>query len=443
MFVNLLVLRITIVKCRPLVFLLVACSFFHLHSFSQYSEYYEKNFLRFENYVYQENIKTVQLTRIGLQISNPVIELNDTARLLLSFDDFGNELKNYSYTVIHCDANWQASDLDPLDYIDGFHEQYIRDYDYSFGTIAQFTHYQAILPSDNFKLTKSGNYLLKVYVDHPDSLVLTHRFMVTDIKINIQPSITRSSIVKLMDTQHEIQFSVTYPGYTISNPYSEIKAVLTQNSRWDNAKANLKPTFLKPEELLYKYTSETSFTAGNEFHYFDIQNLRYYSDQVKKITYEYKQNQVYLFSDEVRKYKAYSSMRDINGRYVININNAQNSAIEADYAYVHFKLPYDEEIKGADVYLFGELTNWRIDKNYRMNYSHENFSYDAALFLKQGYYEYEYVLVNSKGQIDDTYFEGSFYQTENEYAIYIYHRAPGSRYDQLIGYETFSSTGLY
>jgi hypothetical protein len=188
---------------------------------------------------------------------------------------------------------------------------------------------------------------------------------------------------------------------------------------------------------------ETSFEAGNEFRYFDFQNLRYFSDRVKTITYESKQNHVYLFADEVRKYKAYSTMRDINGRYVIHVGLGTDHGIEADYAYVHFKLPYDDEIKGADVYVFGEISNWGIDKAYKMKYSPENFSYDASLFLKQGYCEYQYVLVDSKSKIDNTYFEGSFYQTENNYTIYVYHRQIGSRYDQLIGFETFNSNGLY
>lgn len=436
--------NIPLFKRRSLAWMLV--TFFFLWnepSFSQDGEYYNKNYLRYENYIYAEDIRTVRLHRFGFEMLDPVIELNDTIRLLLSFDDFGKELKNYTYTVIHCDANWQPSDLNPFDYIEGFQEQYIRDYQYSFGTITQYTHYSAIVPNDNFKLTKSGNYLLKVYVDDPDSLVLTRRFMVTDLKVNLKATIKRSSIVKYMDAQQEIDFSVLYAGYPIVNPIDEIKVVLTQNSRWDNAKTNLKPVFLKPDELVYDYTTETSFEGGNEFRYFDIQNLRYFSDRVKKITYENKENHVYLFSDEVRKYKAYSSMRDINGKYVVHVNMGSNSGIEADYAYIHFKLPYDEELKGSDVYVFGELTNWTIDKAYRMKYNPANFSYDAVLFLKQGYIEYQYVLVNNKGSIDDTYFEGSFYQTDNTYTIYVYHRQLGTRYDQLIGYDSFKSNGLY
>ena len=407
-------------------------------------DYYNKIYLRYENYIYADNIKTVRLHRLGFEMSEPVLELNDnTTSLELSFDDFGTTLKNYSFTVIHCDADWQPSDLNPFDYIEGFQEQYIRDYQYSFGTYVQYTHYKVNFPNDNFKLTKSGNYLLKVYLDDPDSLVLVRRFMVTDLKVSVKGSVKRSSIVKNMDEQHEVHFSILYSGYNIVNPIEEIKTVLVQNSRWDNAKTDLKPLFLKPNELVYDYTAETTFEAGNEFRYFDFQNLRYYTDRVKTITYESKQNHVYLFSDKVRKYKSYISGRDINGAYVIHVNLGNDSGVEADYAHVHFKLPYDEEIQGADVYIFGGLTDWRIDTMYKMKYSAENFSYDASIFLKQGYYEYEYVLVDDKGKIDDTYFEGSFYQTEDKYTVYVYHRQPGSRYDQLIGMEIFNSTGLY
>jgi hypothetical protein len=267
--------------------------------------------------------------------------------------------------------------------------------------------------------------------------------MVSDLKVKIKGSVKRSSIVKYMYEQQQLDFAVLYASHPITNPYEEIKVVITQNSRWDVARTNLKPVFLKPNELVYEYMPETSYEAGNEFRYFDIQNLTYFSDRIKKITYENRENHVYLFSDEIRKHKAYSSMRDINGRYVINVNMGTDSGIEADYAYVHFKLPYDDEIKGADVYVFGELSNWNISNANKMHYSPENFSYDATLFLKQGYYEYQYILADAKGKTDYQYFEGNFYQTENNYNVYVYHRQPGSRYDQLIGVDIYSSKDMY
>jgi hypothetical protein len=54
--------------------------------------------------------------------------------------------------------------------------------------------------------------------------------------------------------------------------------------------------------------------------------------------------------------------------------------------------------------------------------------------MKQGYYNYEYAFLKD-GTTDGTasYFEGSHYETENDYMILIYYRNPQDRYDRLMG----------
>ena len=87
-----------------------------------------------ENAVFREEIKTVQLYREGFELSSPVLELGSGDRLILSFDDMSDQVKNYYYTVLHCDPEWNESNLMQTDYIDGFGENPIEDYARSFNT---------------------------------------------------------------------------------------------------------------------------------------------------------------------------------------------------------------------------------------------------------------------------------------------------------------------
>ena len=95
-----------------------------IHSSSQEKIFYNK--------IFKENIKTVLLHKDGWELSYPIIELNGDDKMNLSFDDLDNDIKNYSYTIIHCDYEWKESRLSQSDYIDGFTENPIEDYAYSY-----------------------------------------------------------------------------------------------------------------------------------------------------------------------------------------------------------------------------------------------------------------------------------------------------------------------
>ena len=69
-----------------------------------------------------------------------------------------------------------------------------------------------------------------------------------------------------------------------------------------------------------------------------------------------------------------------------------------------------------------------------MAYDYPNKAYVANLYVKQGYYNYQYVfLPNNQKTGDETVIEGNHFETENEYTIYIYNREPGTIFDKLIG----------
>jgi hypothetical protein len=405
-------------------------------------DYYGDNAIRYEDRIYKKSIRTVELRDENFRLSQPILQLGSDEKLKLSFDDLDADLKNYSFSLIHCNANWEPSDLISSEYIDGFTDNVINDYRYSFNTLQLFTHYNAFFPNSSMRITRSGNYLLKVYADgNPENIVITRRFLVYDNKVSVTCRVQQASIIEDRNYKQELDFTILQNNYQISNPYNDLKIVITQNNRWDNMKTDLKPVFVKDGELVYDYDQENVFAGGNEFRFFDIKSIRYHSEKVMDTKIDSAGNQVILYPEEKRAFKRYYSQSDINGDFYIRAQDAgNNSEAEADYCYVHFFLPYDEVLTSGNLYVFGAYNSWTCNKENLMRYNDERRGYECTLLLKQGYYNYEYAfLKDGAASADETLVEGSHYETENDYSIYVYHRKQGTFYDQLIGVKHVNS----
>ncbi len=406
------------------------------------SDYYKSNYLRYDNHVYVDNIKTVLLYPAGAETGTPTIKLNANGKLMLSFDDLDNDIKNYSYTFIHCEADWTPSDYDKANYITGYTDEPIETNQYSSNTLTKYTHYTLTFPSQTMQPTISGNYVLIVFRDYDQkNIILTRRFMIYEQLVSIDAKINRASVIDDRNAKQKVDFSILYPNYKIDNPFEELKVVITQNDRTDNAITNLKPLFLKDKELDYNYEKENTFNGGNEFRFFDTRNLNYLAEHIYRFAYDSIGNhQTFLDQDQRRSSKRYLTAQDINGSYLIHVQDKTDAGIEADYTTVHFSLPLSEQITDGNIYVFGAFSDWRYGNDTRMKYTPEDNSYHAALLLKQGYYNYEYIFVKTgTDSADHSYIEGSHYETENDYTIYVYHHPIGVRYDKLIGVKRVNS----
>lgn len=390
----------------------------------------------YSNHVYNEKIKTVQLYKDGWNLSYPVMKLNSNEKLVLNFDLLGDQPEAYYYTFIHCNKDWERSDIFPNDYITGYTENPIEDYENSFNTTVSYIHYKLSFPNDRAGLKLSGNYILLVYPsDKPEEPAVTQRFIVTEDAAKIDIAVHRPQMTKENNTHQQVDFVVNYSGLSINDPYRNVFAYVLQNGRWDNAKRNLKPDFYGNNELKYNSLSDKNiFQGGNEYRYFDIKSIRYKSEYVKRIDFATPNYNVYLFPSDNREFKPYFYWQDFNGKYYIAFQEGQKPDIESDYVYVYFTLPSDHAISGGNMYVSGNLNNWSFDKNNLMTYSAERKQYECTMLLKQGWYNYEYVFrKDGENSGTATLFEGSHYETENDYVVFIYYRNPRDRYDRVIG----------
>lgn len=392
------------------------------------------------NYVYKDNIRSVKFHLNGLFLSKPIIDINSGSQFMLSFDDMDADPVDYIYKIEHCDRDWKPSKLNEMEFMDGFNGELIENYRYSFKTTTDYTHYELLIPNEDIRWTKSGNYLLKVYEDDDDqTLAIVRRFMVVDPQVTIAPQMVPGQGGRFR-THHEIDFSVDLKKLKPRSAQQELTAVILQNARWDNAIKDIRPLFVRTNQAIFDYQNKITFPAGKEFRYADLRSLEYRGDGIAMIE-EYSDGfEVVLEKEEKRFNKVYLSIDDINGNYVIETQDQQNHQLSSEYANVLFALYSPEPYYEQEVYLFGEFTDWRVKEEFKMVYNNSINSYVGKVLLKQGFYNYNYAVVDRETKIPDmAEIEGDSYETENDYTILIYYRPFGDRYDQLIGAVTVNS----
>jgi len=393
------------------------------------------------NDIYVDGIHSIKLTLQGMDFGQPIIQLNSGERLELSFDDLLQQNRFLKYTLIHCTHDWQYSPLNQIEYLDGFSEDLINDNSFSFNTIVPYTHYRLVFPTDEMRITKSGNYLLVVYDNDISNPVLTRRMMVLDNQqASIQGNVTWAQDMSLRSTKQQVDFTAYTGSYTIRNPAMYLRAAIVQNGRWDNTIQNLRHRTARPGEYGFNFDNlnVNVFNGGNEFRTFDIRTLRSTADRITSINFNNRINQAYVMEDLARPWGAYVTNTTLKGHCVYTNSDFSGPNTE-DYVLVHFTLRVDFPMEDGDLYVFGELTDWRINPKAKLTFNPENNYWETNFFLKQGYYNYIYVFV-PKGSdiINDAYIEGSHWQTPNNYTILLYLQEEGTSYDKLIGATTIS-----
>ena len=370
---------------------------------------------------------------------NPVIQLGES--LNLDFDDIIGDEANYYYTIEHFNYDWTPSKLNKNEYLNGFDDVRIINYNNSYNTLQGYTHYNLRIPNkDTQSLKVSGNYMLKVFNEN-DELVFSRKFMVYRPITQVKVAIKRSRDLKYINTRQVVNFSINSPDFLIRNPDATLNVIITKNNNLKSAITNIKPQYIIGSELIYKYDTETSFQAGNEYLQFDSKDLRSTNIDIGRVEL----NELYshfLFVDRTRDTEPYSYNPDINGQFVIRTMQGENSSIEAEYVWTYFKLQNYEPLNGGELYLYGAFNNYELNDSTLMKYNKESGLYENALLLKQGFYNYKYVLLNKDGSLDEGFISGNFDVTENEYQVLVYFRDLGARFDQIIGFGNASSLNI-
>ncbi len=397
--------------------------------------------IKYTTQVISNDIKTMRIAIDGNELSYPVMELNSDNRIKLEFDLLSDNTKNYSYQIIHCNANWEQSDLFSDEFMNGFNENAIYDYEFSVNTKVKYIHYKVVLPNDDIQLKVSGNYVIRIIEDGDrENTVAMARFSIFELLVNIQAEINRPITAQYANSGQEIRLKVLHDDIEIDDPFSEVKIMIQQNNRPDRIIKGIKPVFVRNNELVYSLPDENIILGGNEFRMFSNKNLHQFGENVNDIQYVDTMYHFQLRLDERRSYKRYFWQEDLNGGFLIFNANNYDHHISADYTYVYFYLPFEQPFLDGSVYVFGEFSRWQALMENELIYNFDSKMYEGVLLMKQGIYNYTYIYKNSySGELDEKVIEGSHYETENDYIIYVYFNGINEDYDRLIGYKVVNS----
>jgi hypothetical protein len=397
------------------------------------------------DFTYSPTIGAAQLFTAGNQLGYPIIRLNSPDQLELHFDDIDESVKNYYYAIVLCNEDWTPAEVTEFDYIKGFNQIRIENYRISSVALTHYVHYTATIPDPNCVPIHSGNYLLKVFLDGDTSkLAFTRRFLVTDAKVKIQSQLLTPQNFELAHTYQNIQFRLNVSAVNPPNPLDQVRVVVMQNYRWDNAIHGVKPRVYFNSDLQYNGADDFNFEGGSEWRWADLQSFRFQSDRVLTANYGKTSTDIFLKPDVDRSQREFYFYKDYNGGYILQTQEAYSAQYQTDYATVHFifvpggNIPLDNK----DVYLLGRFTGGGLNDSTKMVWNDEKRIYERNFRMKQGFYSYSYVAVDRndpamKGSFAQT--EGNHVESENDYMILVYYRALGARADELIGITRFNS----
>jgi hypothetical protein len=380
-----------------------------------------------------ETIRTLRVFPTGRWDAPPIVRLHSDETIEINFDHLGAAPERYTYRILHCDADWTPSQLMLSEYLDGLQNHPIDDYAPSFNTTMDYVNYRLIVPNEQVKFKVSGNYVVEILPAGDTRPVLHACFSVLEPQADIQMQVS-SATDRGVHTQYQaVRFEIHY-GPDIRSPLSDLKVYVQQNNRTDNAAVFPKPMNIQNRMAVYDHSPLLIFEAGNEYRSFEMTTVHYNGLHIESVDFFDPYYHTTLKPDALRNNRSYLFLEDINGRLFVRNNQAEEPDIEADYHFVHFYLPCDKPFS-EKVYLLSEAFNNHLDERSQMLYSAPDRGYVRTVLLKEGYYNYLYVLrKNNTSSVAQT--EGNYYQTENEYRVLVYARPPGQRYDRLIGVQT-------
>ncbi|MEM7659194.1 MAG: type IX secretion system plug protein domain-containing protein, partial [Bacteroidota bacterium] len=347
-----------------------------------------------EDYRYETNIKTAQLYRGNTEESYPVIYLGTTGFLTLEFDELmplDQRESDFFVDIVNCDVNWEPTNVLPVEFYEGFTQDRIDLFDRSEFTKIPYVHYWYQFPQEKESFKMSGNYLLKVYRNgDPNDLVLTRRFIVVDPRIPVQTKYLLNDRVERLSFGN-FSFEVATASLNVVNPTRDLQIQILQNFRWDNRIQMGLPRFQADNTLEYFVNVGQDFPGGNEFRRHLVSSTRFYSESMQSVEERENIYDIYLFPDESRSVLTTGGRRDRNGSFGVRVNEWPNPDQQADYVRNHFSLKQNQPVKG-EVYVQGRFSDWQLLPEYRLTYNAPNQRYEGSVILKQGIYDYQYVV---------------------------------------------------
>ncbi len=397
---------------------------------------------QFSTCLLKENARALRIHKVGQDMSYPLIDLARGDAITVSFDLIVPEMHQLSYSIIHCNAEWERSGLFVNEYLDGFQKAYIENYDYSQATNIDYVHYELQIPNEDMQIKISGNYTVVVCDEDEGDTLLTACFSVVERLVDIFGAVGGISTSGNSGDMQQLNFTVDHSNYTIRQPITETKVVVMKNNSRVHQVTASTPTYIHAGRLVFEQHPLFAFPGGDEYHVLETSSLRFPDKGVESITFFSPFYHVDVRPHIMNQNADYEFRHDINGKFLIRRRESGEGKAdtEADYMVAHFRVPMKTPILDGKVYLNGDFTYDTFDATTQLTYNAQARAYEGHLLLKQGYYNYRYYVLSKRdGQIKSAPVEINAHRTENDYQIFFFHRPMGERYDRLIGYQVINT----
>ena len=383
-----------------------------------------------------DNVKTLQVVVNQDWLSMPVMTMGSRDVLHVSFDELSHGYRRLVAHLEPCNPDWTPTEgLFDSDWLEGFNDLPIEDYENSVNTNVLYTHYQMQIPNERCRLKMSGNYRLHILDEDDDNReLLVAEFRVVEPRMNVGLSVTTNTDIDMQVSHQQVAMTVNFNAVQVTNHKEQLQTFVMQNGREDNMKENVAPNYITPKSLQWEHNRRLIFEAGNEYHKFEVLDPSHTTMGLARTTWDEGEQRYHVWPFVCEPQRSYLYDEDADGAfYIRNSDNIDNDII-SDYVWVHYKTKALREYDDTRVIIEGKWTT-EAPENYVMEYDPTDQTYNLTLLQKLGYYNYQMLMWDYDGVTHRMPEEGSFFQTENRYQAFVYYKGTGARSWRLVGYQ--------
>lgn len=386
--------------------------------------------------VISPNVKSLEVILNNDFTALPILQLGSDDHLQIGFDELSHDYHRYVCHLEPCNPDWTpAEGIFESDWLVGFNDVPIDDYENSINTRTLYTHYSFQFPNTQCRIKMSGNY--RIYIndeDSDDENVAIIEFRVLEQLTHVGLGVTTNTDIDLNKSHQQVSMTVNLNNINVTRPEEQIQTFVMQNGREDNMKENVAPNYITPQSLRWEHNRHLIFEAGNEYHKYEILDPRHITMGLAAMTWDEDSETYHAVPYPCSVQSSYLYDEDANGAFLLRNSDNYEATRTSEYVFVHYLLKVNQPYDNARILIDGRWTTEDKD-NYVMSYDESQKAYHGVILQKLGYYNYQFLMEDLDGTTHQVPEEGSFFQTENTYQAFVYYRGTGERTWRLVGYQ--------
>ena len=378
-------------------------------------------------YCQQRNIKSIELFDLKSGKGKIIYDINDD--IILSFDNLYITAQDFYLEIEHNDYKWNKSVIRKNEFLDGYDDVRIKNYKNSYNTIQDYINYQFNLSNNEFKIKKSGNYKIIVN-DENGNLIFEEKLIIREKNSTGVIEITRTDNINYSESSHQLKVTMPCNSCEINSNQYDYVMVIYKNNNLNNPFILYEPDYSLAGNFIY---DNLIFNAGSEYLNFDNSKVLDSSSEIMEVRIN-ESYETILYPDILG--NKYSLESDLNGSFkTFSTNN--NPRNELEYSLVHFKLSLENfnfNPLENDVFIVGDFNRHIISESYKLDFRGKYL--EKKILLKQGFYNYKYVIDDSKNDVKN------FWQTDNNYTAILYEKDRFNGYFKIISLASKNSSKI-